>query len=392
MGLRAPGDLGDLEVAAALATCDHAGVTSATASALPVPREAAPMALFRRYPGLRAVPRAVLTELPTPVEPLALAGVRDGALWVKRDDRTSPVYGGNKARKLEFVLGSARARGTRRLVTTGGIGTHHGLATTVFGRQLGMATTLVLVPQPVTDHVREQLRAMQAFGAEIRGAHGVLGAALHVIAVLARSWLRGERPLLVPTGGSSAIGDIGFVAAAFELADQIAAGRLPEPAEIYVPVGSGGTLAGLVLGARLAGLRARIVGVLVTDILPPGPRRLAAQANATLALLRRFDAALPALRIEPSAFEVTRAQLGAGYGAATPAGDDAITRASRAGLALESTYTAKCLAEIVARLSDGRARSPVLFWNTYNSSDLSRHAPDTTPAPLPSTIQHWIAA
>lgn len=362
--------------------------------AAPLPAESpgapAPIALFRRHPALRALPRAVLTQLPTPVEPLALTGVPDGALWVKRDDRTSTVYGGNKARKLEFVLGAAQARGTRRLVTTGGIGTHHGLATAVFGRQLGMATTLVLVPQPVTDHVREQLRAMRAFGAEIRGTRGVLGAAVQVIAVLTRSWLRGEHPLLVPTGGSSARGDVGFVAAAFELADQIEAGSLPEPAEIFVPVGSGGTLAGLVLGAKLAGLRARIVGVLVTDILPPGARRLAAQANATLALLRRLDPSLPALRIEPSAFEVTRTQLGAGYGAATPAGDDAAARAARAGLGLEATYTSKCLAEILARFADGRARAPVLFWNTYNSSDLWRHAPEEPPTPLPDAIRRWI--
>lgn len=380
-------------------TCDYEIVAShfvsacaaEGAGAASVPAEV-PLALVRRHPELAAIPRAVLTRLPTPVEALAIDGVPAGALWVKRDDRSSPVYGGNKARKLEFVLGAARARGTRRLVTTGGIGTHHGLATTVFGRQLGMATTLVLVPQPVTDHVREQIRAMQAFGAEIRGARGVVTAALQVIATLTRSWLRGERPLLVPTGGSSAQGDVGFVAAAFELADQIEAGALPEPAEIFVPVGSGGTLAGLVLGARLAGLRARIVGVLVTDILPPGPRRLAGQANATLALLRDFDPALPALRIEPSAFDVTRAQLGAGYGAATPAGDDAAAHAKEAGLGLEQTYTSKCLAEILARFADGRARAPVLFWNTYNSSDLWQHAPSETPADLPASIRRWIDA
>jgi D-cysteine desulfhydrase len=370
-------------------------VASQIASAVPAPdasRDAESLALFRRHPALRSIPRAVLTQLPTPVEPLALEGLPEGVLWVKRDDRTSAVYGGNKARKLEFVLGAAQADRCRRLVTTGGIGTHHGLATAIFARQLGLATTLVLVPQPVTDHVREQLRAMQAFGAEILGARGVLGAALQVIRALARSWLRGERPLLVPTGGSSALGDVGFVSAAFELAEQVEAGLLPEPAEIYVPVGSGGTLAGLVLGAQLAGLRSRIVGVLVTDILPPGPQRLARLANATLALLRRHDASLPATRVEASAFEITHAQLGAGYGSATAAGEDAAARASRAGLALEQTYTAKCLAEIVARLGDGRARAPVLFWNTYNSADPWRHAPPEAPAALPAAIRRWIAA
>jgi hypothetical protein len=100
--------------------------------------------------------------------------------------------------------------------------------------------------------------------------------------VLARGLARGERPVLVPTGGSSALGNVGFVAAAFELAEQVASGALPAPREIYVPVGSGGTLAGLMLGARLAGLDTRVVGVLVTDLLPPSPARLARLARATL--------------------------------------------------------------------------------------------------------------
>ncbi|MDX1648953.1 MAG: 1-aminocyclopropane-1-carboxylate deaminase, partial [Myxococcota bacterium] len=73
----------------------------------------------------------------------------DGRLFVKDDGRSSPLYGGNKPRKLEWVIGAARARGARRLVTTGGLGSHHGLATTILGRAAGLATTLVLVDQPV---------------------------------------------------------------------------------------------------------------------------------------------------------------------------------------------------------------------------------------------------
>jgi D-cysteine desulfhydrase len=346
------------------------------------------LALLRRHPALRALPRVALTALPTAVEPLRLDGVSEGALWVKRDDRSSSIYGGNKARKLEFTLARAQRRGCRRLVTTGGIGTHHGLATALFGRALGMATTLVVVPQPVTPHVRAQLAALQGAGAELLPANGVGGAALQVVRALALAALRGERPYLVPTGGSSALGDVGFVAAAFELAEQIEAGLLPEPAEIHVPVGSGGTLAGLVLGARLAALRARVVGVLVTDILPPSPRRLARLANATLDLLRRVDPALPARRVAAADFELTHAQLGPGYGATTPAADAAQALAAGAGLDLETTYTAKCLAEVVARLADGRARAPVLFWNTYNSRALE---PTPAAAPLPAAIRRWLA-
>jgi D-cysteine desulfhydrase len=350
-------------------------------------------ALLRRHPALRALPRAPLVPAPTPVEPLALPGAPAGACFVKRDDRSCPLYGGNKPRKLEYVLGAARARGTRRLITTGGIGTHHGLATAILGRSLGMATTVVCVPQPLTNHVREQLSAMLAFGAEIRFARGVPGAAAQTLRALARAALAGERPLLVPTGGSSALGDVGFVSAAFELAEQVEAGALPAPAEIYVPVGSGGTLSGLALGLALAGLRARVVGVLVTDILPPGRRRVTALARATLARLRRLDPSLPDVAPGALDFELTRAQLGAGYGAASDAAREAAALARDAGLALETTYTAKCLAELLVRLRDGRARTPALFWNTYNAVDYRAHAPAAAPGPeqLPAALRAWLA-
>ncbi len=347
---------------------------------------------MRRYPALAALPRTPLVALPTPVEALRVAGIPDGALFVKRDDRSSPLYGGNKARKLEFTLAAAAARGARRLVTTGGIGTHHGLATAIFGRALGMATTVVVVPQPVTEHVREQVRALLAFGAELRPARGVLGAALQVVRALGAATLRGEKPFLLATGGSSGLADLGFVSAAFELAEQIEAGALPEPNEIHLPIGSGGTLAGLVLGAKLAKLRARIIGVLVTDILPPGPARLARLARASLAVLRRTDASIPRVTLDAADFEVTRAQLGPGYGAATPAAEAALAAARDAGVALETTYTAKCLAEVLARLADGRARPPVLFWNTYNGADVWKHAPPSASAsPMPPMIERWLA-
>ena len=350
------------------------------------------LALTRRYPALARLPRTPLITVPTPIEALSIEGAADGALFVKRDDRSSSLYGGNKARKLEFTLAAAAARGSRRLVTTGGIGTHHGLATTIFARTLGIATTVVVVPQPVTEHVREQVRAMLAFGADLRPASGVLEAAAQVVRVLIASTLRGEKPTLVATGGTSGLADLGFVSAALELAEQIEAGAMPEPSEVYVPIGSGGTLAGLVLGAKLAKLRTRFIGVLVTDILPPGPQRLARLARASLAVLRRFDASIPHVAIEAADFEVARTQLGAGYGATTAAAEAAIATARGAGLELEATYTAKCLAEILARLGDGRARPPALFWNTYNGADYWKAAPVHASEPqVPARIAAWLA-
>lgn len=349
--------------------------------------------LLRTFPGLRAhLPRFSALEGTTPVTPFALAGARGASLFVKRDERSCALYGGNKPRKLEFELGRALARGARRLVTTGGLGTHHGLATAVLGRAAGLATTLVLVRQPITDAVRRTLLLHAAWGAQLVWGGNVPGAALQVLRVIAASALRGERPYLVATGGSSRVGDAGFVSAALELAEQVRAGSSPEPEEIYVAVGTGGTLVGLAAGLGLAQLKSRIVGVLVTDILPPSQRSLARQAGRLLAWLRRLDPSLP--RARPAPIELALGQRGPGYGAPTPAALDAVAQAAAAGLELETTYTGKCVAEILARARSGALpRGPALFWNTYNAVDVAAHSPrPLDPAALPPRFRHLLDA
>jgi D-cysteine desulfhydrase len=348
------------------------------------------LALYRAFPDLRErLPRRALLAAPTPVEPFASRAFEDGQLWVKRDDRSCPLYGGNKPRKLEFVLGAALRRGARRLVTSGGLGTHHGLATAILGRDAGLATTLVLVHQPVTGAVRQTLLLHAAWGAELVYGRNVPGAALQGVRVLARSLLRGERPWLVPTGGSSPTGNAGLVSAALELAEQVHAGACPEPAQIYVAVGSGGTLAGLLAGLALTELRSRLVGVLVTDILPPSRRSLARAASATLARLRRLDHSVPELRLAEADFDLVTGQLGPGYGAPTEAARAAVEAAAAGGLRLETTYTGKCLAEIRERADRGTLpEAPVLFWNTFEGRDLAGRAPrPLDPALLPQRLR-----
>jgi D-cysteine desulfhydrase len=353
---------------------------------------AADLALFRAFPVLRgALPRRPLLAGPTPVGPLALPGFAAGSLYVKHDEHSAPCYGGNKPRKLEFLLAGARARGSRRLVTAGGLGTNHGLATTIHGARAGLATTLVLIDQPLTAEVREKLLLDAAYGAELIYGRNVAGVALAAARVLARAQLRGERPMWIPSGGSSPLGNVGFVSAAFELAEQIRAGALPEPAELYVPVGTAGTQVGLQLGLRLAGLGTRVVGVLVSDILPPTPRRMLRAARATLALLRRGDPSVPDPGLALGDFRLLRGQLGAGYGVPTAEGGAAIEAAAAAGLALDSTYTGKCLAALLER-KPGAAGGPLLFWNTYNAVDAAAAAPrPLDPGLLPPDILRRLA-
>ncbi|HEY8154449.1 MAG TPA: pyridoxal-phosphate dependent enzyme [Myxococcota bacterium] len=351
-------------------------------------------ALFRAYPELRSrFPHHPILPGPTPVGTLRLAGLPAGVLFVKRDERSSPLYGGNKPRKLEWILGAALARGSRHLVTTGGLGTHHGLATTILAREAGLRTTLVLLMQPVTAEVQRSLLLHAAWGARQLWGRNLPGTAAQVLRALAVATARGERPLLVPPGGSSASGQLGFVSAGLELAEQVRAGLLPEPAELYVAVGTGGTHAGLVAGLALAGLRTRVVGVLVTDILPPSPRKLARMARSVLRRLRRGLPNLPQPVISERDFDFVRSQLGPGYGAVTPAAREAVAAAAGLGLELETTYTGKCLAALIER-TKGRAapRGPILFWNTFNAVDVEKGAPaPLDPRAVPRSLRRFLA-
>jgi D-cysteine desulfhydrase len=333
----------------------------------------ADLALVRRFPSLAGLPRHPLTNLPTPVQPLEqVARRRDlGSLWIKRDDVSGPLYGGNKPRKLEWLLGAAMARRRHGVITFGGIGTHHGLATAICARDAGLSSVLVLLPQPLTDHVRRSLLLDHAAGADLHLAGSVAGVAATALRLCGGAVLRGRPLAIIPTGGTSAIGALGYVNAALELAEQVRAGVMPEPDAIFVPLGSGGTVGGLALGCRLAGLRSRVVGVLVTDILPPSSARLARLAGATLRRLRRTAPELPNVAVDAADIAIVREYLGAGYGAVTEAGVAAARLLRDAeGIELEMTYTAKCVAAVLDLAAHPPYREQtVLFWNTYSSID-----------------------
>lgn len=346
------------------------------------------LALERWFPELRGrFARVPLTDLPTRVHRLDRLAHEIGLdeLWIKRDDESGRLYGGNKPRKLEFVLAQALAQRRTAVLTFGGIGTHHGLATTLCARSVGLRSILLLLGQPVTEHVRECLLLDHAAGAELHYGSRVPLLALSAARVCARELLRGRLPYILPTGGSSPLGALGYVNAAVELHEQIRAGALPEPQCIFVPMGSGGTVAGLVLGAKIVGLRSRVMAVLVTDIMAPTPQKLAKQAAGCLALLQRYVPDLRSLSVRADEFTIVPGYVGACYGAPTEAGRRArdLMR-NLEGIQLETTYSAKCLAALIdITHRRGYRHAPVLFWNTYSSVD-PRHQlplPDYTQLP-----------
>jgi 1-aminocyclopropane-1-carboxylate deaminase/D-cysteine desulfhydrase-like pyridoxal-dependent ACC family enzyme len=280
-------------------------------------------------------------------------------LWIKHDDKTHEVYGGNKVRKLEFLLAKALARGATRLVTVGAIGSHHVLATTYFGKQAGLVVEAVLVPQPPTQHVLEVLRAGIRLGLKAFPVSSWSGVPL----AFARRIASGAWPITV--GGSNVCGSMGYVRAARELAAQVRAGELPEPDVCVVALGSGGTAAGLAAGFAAEGLKTRVVGACVST--PPWAVRLMSSSLAS-ACARRAGASRASMR---GRLTIDTRFLGAGYGFETSAGEEASAIAkSAAGLALDPTYTAKAFA---AALWQVRARQAanVLYWHTLSSAPMA---------------------
>jgi D-cysteine desulfhydrase len=324
------------------------------------------LTLFRLLAGLE-LPRVELGSGPTPVRELTALGDEAGRapVWIK-DDGAFSELGGNKARKLEWLLGEARRRRSRTVITGGALGTNHGLTTALAARELGMRAVVVLVPQPVDEHVRAQLRRLEASGAELPRAGGVRRGVARAVLLLAREALAGRRPYPIPPGGSVPRGCVGYVEAAFELAEQVRAGDIPEPSHAVVALGSGGTAAGLLLGLRLAGLRTRLVPVLVTDLIKLDARSVAKLGARTARFLARNGASVGE---PPTERDVTVevAWLGAGYGHRTPEGIAAIELLrDREGVRLEPVYTAKAVAALLALNREGRfGDGPVLYWHTY---------------------------
>jgi D-cysteine desulfhydrase len=182
--------------------------------------------------------------------------------------------------------------------------------------------------------------------------------------LLARNTHRGRLPYLLPAGGSSPMGALGYVEAVLEIAAQIDDGSLPEPAHVVVPVGTGGTAAGLALGFQLAGLRTRVVGVVVNDQLRLDAPVLARLARRSAALLERRGARPGRLRLEPGMLDLTRDQIGAGYGHPTEAATRAAALAAEERLVLDPVYTAKAMAGLLALRAESRLAGPVLFVHT----------------------------
>ncbi|MHA1509541.1 MAG: pyridoxal-phosphate dependent enzyme, partial [Promethearchaeota archaeon] len=235
--------------------------------------------LFDVYPNLEGkVPWiSLLSGLPSNVNKLVelenYLKLKDGEVYIKRDDKDHKIYGGNKLRKFEFIFGEALKQKKKGIVTLGGIGTNHGAACAIVAKELDLECHLFLSLQPITWHVQRSLLLYHYFGAKLHFTK------MFELGVL-KSMLFHPKYYLMSIGGSplfgigTPLGSIGFINAVFELKNQIEKGILPEPDIIFVAAGSTGTAAGLTAGCKLLGLKTKVYPVNVSRDIVVNPKNL----------------------------------------------------------------------------------------------------------------------
>lgn len=361
----------------------------------PTPKDAS-LAIYQTTPQARLIPHLSFGCFPTPVERLETLGeeLGIGSLWVKRDDDSGTEYGGNKVRKLEFLLADALARDFKEVWTVGAIGSHHALATAIYAHKVGLGVKILHYPQPLTDHVRENLRALSTARPKLTLVQNRFQLVVEFAKFKLRRWLsRNKRFYYIPGGGSSARGVLGYINAAFELKKQVDQGELPAPDYIFVAAGTCGTLAGLVLGAKMARLDAQVVGVRVVDKIVTNAFLTARLANQSGALLTRAGVSgVPSIRIKDVI--ILDGYFGPEYGAPTKIGQRALRVCAECEqLILEPTYTGKAFSAIIGERErlDLEGKN-VLYWHTLNSVDLSpRVARADVARDLPAAYQKFFA-
>lgn len=319
-----------------------------------MPSPAGPdIALYRRFPALRRIPRVRLCALPSPV---MSASAIHPQLWLKRDDLNADAFGGNKARSLEFLLGKVRAGDT--VLTIGGEGSTHVFATATHARAIG-ANTIAMRWKHDMNPGAERVSELIA-----RAATGPVSSNAVVAIVRATAHRLRGRVHYVPLGGSTPLGVLAQVNAGLELAEQIAAGELPAPARVVLPLGSGGTTAGLALGFAIAGLDTEVIGARVAPRIAANKRRVTALVRGARKLIFRVTGE----RVTPvprGMVRVVHDVYGGAYGRALRGADAAAGLLRDAyDIKLDSTYSAKAF---VAALACAREQcGPTLFWLTFD--------------------------
>jgi D-cysteine desulfhydrase len=340
--------------------------------------------LFDALPELEArVPWLPLADAPTPVEPCTAIEpyLGRGGVWVKRDDLSGALYGGNKVRRFELLLADAKAKGAREIVTCGGLASTQVVAAILYGKSLGFDVSAVLFDQPVTEFAKRAMRLGHAAGGALIYGGGYARTAFEVARLAVR---RGS--YLVLPGASTPLANLGYVDAMFELAAQVEAGAMPRPDRIVLPTGSGGTLVGLAIGAALLGWPTEITGVRITELVACNRLTIGWLVGATRRFVVRRSATARA-RLGSTRWSLFHGAIGPGYGHATDAALAAVPEVERlVGTPGEVTYSAKGLVGLRA-IAAAHPRENILYWQTLSSR--APELPDQVDLDMPAPLRRF---
>lgn len=321
---------------------------------------------------LASLPRVSLCALPTPLERAtrleAALGPGCPRLYLKRDDLTGLGFGGNKGRKLEYLIAAAEADGAETVVTEGAAQSNHARMTAAACANRGLRCVLVLDARN-GDELAGNLLLDHLFGAEVRIVPDPAARAEAMARVADELAAEGRRSFVVPTGGSVPHGAAGYVRAAYELAGQLVeAGEAP--GWLYAATGSLGTQAGLVVGGRAASQPWRVCGVAVSHPAEALAAKGVSLANETAALLGLDQT------FGPEDVAVDGGFVGEAYGKRTAEGLAAIRLVARSeGVLLDPVYSAKAMAALLAHVRAGRfgPEESVVFLHTGGGPSLFAH-------------------
>jgi D-cysteine desulfhydrase family pyridoxal phosphate-dependent enzyme len=316
---------------------------------------------------LDAYPCVPLAQYPTPLEHLPrLSDELGRVIYVKRDDAIGPAMGGNKVRKLEYLLAEAQARGRRKVVTFGGLQSNHARMTAAAARRCGLEPHLFYFerrPQQLTGNLllNELLGARMHFipfgGGSSSGM--TLETTIRLVHWLARLWV--GRHFFIPVGGHAWRGCLGYVRAAVEIHEQAEVLGIEE-AWLVLAVGSGGTLAGLLAGLTLLGSPLRPLGIDVGKLWRAMPSTIARMAGELCTRLGQARTFAP----DEIPF-VKETYVGQGYAVPTAGGRAAMRRLARLeGLVLDPVYTGKAFSGLLDLVEKGQLGQdePIIFLHT----------------------------
>lgn len=318
-----------------------------------------------------SMPRLNLAHLPTPLQhlPRLSESIGDPEIYIKRDDCAGLALGGNKIRKLEYLLADAKSCGATTVITAGGMQSNHARLTAAAACQVGMSCELVL-ERPATNPTQAFVRSGNQLlnrwlGAKVHLVDADQNPGPHLDRIAAEVRSRGDKPYVIPVGGSNALGALGYVRCAEEILAQMQMEKLRFD-WIVLASGSGGTQAGLLLGLRALGSNIPVLGIGVSSARPEQTSKVREVA----------DAASQLLGVEPLGPDDIRLNcnhIGEGYGVPTDGMIESVSRVARLeGILLDPVYTGKAMAGLLHELTTGKLKNAksVLFLHTGGAAGL----------------------